>query len=351
MTVQFLRSLYATNLPTFQTMHPNYVSPAEKISMKYQDVEQQIYIMQHPQVDKDENSQLQLTSNTGNTSTTTTSSGTSTSNTNNTSTTSNKKYTIAVVDFCDNSDSDIDLDGDGKGDMAHGNVVASMIKASFENSDVYTFDITQNSAGTTNERLVASLESILDEIKSGSCKYDALNMSLSSRITYSDLSKALGKTITKDNVSKYASEIRNWLINEGSKNGYTTTAKVVQLLEQIEAAGCDIYIAAANVNDGTDDELNLYTLAKSTTSVGANSKSGGKASFSFDNTLIDKWALGEIEVKKVKDSNGNFKGYDLNGDGKVDIDKSYTSGGSNLSNAYLRGTSFASPYQLIQDLK
>lgn len=281
MTVQFLRSIYASDLPTFQKMHPSYISPAEQIAMRYQEIQQQMYMPKQTAVGTDEDSQLQITTQTTTTATNTTTGKTTSSTTSSKPATSDKKYTIAVVDFCDNADSDIDLDGDGKGDMAHGNVVASMIKANFENSDVYTFDITQNSAGTTNERLVASLESILEEIKSGSCKYDALNLSLSSRITYSDLSKALGKTITKDNVSQYSSEIRNWLINQGSKNGYTTTAKVVQLLEQIEAAGCDIYIAAANVNDGTDDELNLYTLAKSTTSVGALSKSGGKASFSF----------------------------------------------------------------------
>ena len=357
MTVQFINSLYASDLPNYTTMNPNYLSPAKQIGMRYQQLQLQMYQMMYNPVtiDKDEDSELQTSTNSTtkpSSGSTSSSSGSSSSSSGSTSATSNKKYTIAVVDFCDNSDSDIDLDGDGKGDMAHGNVVASMLKATFQNSDVYTFDITKNSAGSTNDRLVASLQSILDEIKSGSCKYDALNLSLSSRITYSDLSKALGKTITKDNVSKYASEIRNWLVNQGSKNGYSTTAKVVQLLEQIEAAGCDIYVAAANVNDGSDDELNLYTIATSTTSVGALNKSGSKASFSFNNSLIDKWALGEIEVKKVKDSNGNFAGYDINGDGKVDIGKSYTSGGSGLStNAYLKGTSFASPYQLIQDLK
>ena len=337
MTVQVLNGIYASGVPTVQTMNPNYMNSYKQICMKFQQIEFQNYMNQFYHT-CDNSSQLSLSQNNN-------------SSTNSNSMVSDKKYTIAVVDFCDNSDSDIDLDGDGKGDMAHGNVVANLIKATFKNSDVYTFDITQNSAGTTNERLVASLESIINELKSGTEKYDALNMSLSSRITYSALSKALGKTITKDNVSQYQSEIRNWLLTQGSKNGYTTTAKVVQLIEQIEALGCDVYIAAANVNDGTDDELNLYTIANNTTSVGALSKSGGKASFSFDNSMIDTWALGEIEVKKVKDSSGKLLGYDLNNDGVVDINGSFTSGGANSANPFLRGTSFASPYKLIQDLK
>ena len=164
------------------------------------------------------------------------------------------------------------------------------------------------------------------------------------------MSQALGVNITKDNVAQYKTQIKNWLLTQGKNQGYATTAQVVQLLDQIEALGADVFVAAANVNDGTDDELNLYTLADNVTSVGALSQNGSKASFSFDNSLIDTWALGEIEVKKVKDSSGKLLGYDLNNDGKVDISGTYSSGGANASNAFLRGTSFATPYRMMQAL-
>ena len=36
---------------------------------------------------------------------------------------------------------------------------------------------------STNERIIASLEYIVNEIKNGECDYDAINLSLSSRIT------------------------------------------------------------------------------------------------------------------------------------------------------------------------
>ena len=159
----------------------------------------------------------------------------------------------------------------------------------------------------------------------------------------------MGVNITRDNVSQYQSQIRNWLLTTGANNGYSTTAQVVQLLEQIEAYGADVYIAAANVNDGSDDELNLYTVANNTTSVGALNKNGNKASFSFNNSLIDTWSLGEIEVKKLYDEQGKFAGYDLNDDGVKDIDKSYNSGGLSCTNPFLTGTSFATPYQLMED--
>ena len=259
------------------------------------------------------------------------------------------KYNIAVIDFCDDSDADIDLDGDGVGDMAHGNVVAHLIDTFVENANVHTFDITENSQYTSNQRIIASLESVLGELKSNPNAYDALNMSLSSRITYSDLSKILGVTVNNDNVDVYQDAIRNWLLNKGEKEGFPTTAKVVKLLEEIASYGVDIYIAAANVNDDSDDELNLYSIAKNTTTVGANNTSGSRADFSFNNSLIDTWTLGEIEVKKVKNASGQLLGYDLNGDGVADIDGKYTSGGSSV-NPFLKGTSFASPYKLSSSL-
>jgi len=328
MTVQFINSSYATGFPTFESMTTE--TPYQKICQRYYEIEYQNYV-------------YSLSNN--NTSCSNNNSQVSSSNNNNKASGAN----IAVVDFCNDSDSDIDLDGDGIGDMAHGNVVANLIKAN-TNANVFTFDITKSSSGTTNQKLINNLQTILNDIKSGKRSYDALNMSLSSRITYEDLSKALGVKITKDNVSKYQSQIKNWLINEGAKNGYATTAQAVQLLEQIAATGTSIYIAAANVNDGTDDELNLYTIAANTTSVGALDKSGYKASFSFNNSLIDAWALGEIEVKKVKNSSGKLLGYDLNNDGIVDISGKYTSGGINSSNPFLKGTSFASPYKLSQSI-
>lgn len=325
MSIQFMNCCYSTkrNFQTYQ-YDLNNPSPYEQICQRYNEIEEWRSLSRYVDY-QDEEPQITTPQATDN-------------------------FTVAVVDYCDDSDSDIDLDGDGVGDMAHGNVVAHLIEATFRNSDVWTFDITQNSKYSTNERMIASLQTIVNELKDGSCQYDAVNLSLSSRITYSDLSAALGKNITKDNVAQYQQEIRNWLLTKGASNGYTTTAKVVQLLEEIESLGADVYIAAANVNDGTDDELNLYSIANNTTTVGANDRTGSKASFSFKNSLIDTWALGEIEVKKIKDSSGNLKGYDLNNDGVVDIDGSYTSGGKNSSNAYLRGTSFASPYRLIQEL-
>ncbi|MBO5947623.1 hypothetical protein J6Q66_02165 [bacterium] len=327
MTIQFINSWNRMGMPSLQEMNPNYVSPLEQIQMRYQEIE---YLRNLPP-EEDEEPEINEPSQFDGIG-------------------SDKKYTVAVVDFCDDNSADIDLDGDGKADMAHGNVVANLISSAFENSDIFTFDISETKKYTTNERMVASLQYIVEEIKSGECDYDALNLSLSSRMTYADLSKALGVTINNDNVSQYADKIKSWLHSTGAKNGYSTTSQVVKLLEEIEKLGTDVYIAAANVNDGSDDELNLYSLVSGSTTVGAKNKTGGVADFSFQNSLIDTWALGEIEVKKIKDGSGNLLGFDLNHDGEVDIDSKYSSGGTNSANAYLKGTSFATPYMIMQQL-
>lgn len=338
MSIQFINSWFKAGLPSIQEMNPYNLSPLQQIQQRYYEIEESRYNSQDSQLNDDKtytDDEYELNdvissqfSGIGN----------------------DNEYKVAVVDFCNDAAADIDLDGDGTADMAHGNVVANLIQSAFENSDVFTFDISQNSNYTTNERIIASLQYIIDEIESGECEYDAVNLSLSSRITYADLSKALGVTINNDNVAQYSNKIKEWLHSTGAKNGYSTTSQVVKLLEKIENLGTDVYIAAANVNDGTDDELNLYTLVNASTAVGAKDKNGNIADFSFKNSLIDAWALGEIEVKKVKDSSGKLLGFDLNHDGKVDIDASYSSGGSNSANAYLKGTSFASPYMLMSQL-
>ena len=340
MSIQIINSWYQMGIPSFQEMRPTCkLTPLQQIQQRYQEIEaNRNYLASQ---DKDDDSVINnQTSNITFSQQTSQFEGIG----------SDKKYTIGVVDFCNNNDADIDLDGDGKADMAHGNVVASLISASFTNSDVFTFDISANQNFTTNERIIASLEYIVNEIKNGECDYDAINLSLSSRITYSDLSKALGVTINNNNVAQYADEIKEWLHSTGAKNGYSTTSQVVKLLEQIEALGTDVYIAAANVNDGSDDEINLYTLAANTTSVGAKNKNGDIADFSFKNSAIDSWALGEIEVKKIKDSSGKLLGLDINHDGKVDLDTKFCSGNGSDANAYLKGTSFASPYLLMSAL-
>ena len=260
------------------------------------------------------------------------------------------EYNIAVIDFCDESSTSnkVDLDGDNIGDMVHGNVVANLIDSVLGDKALITcYDITGD-----DSKIISSLKSILSDIQSGKCKYDAVNMSLSQRITYSDLSKILGVKITNDNISQYQTQIRNWLKQEVQDDGdYALAGQAVSLIEQIEAAGCDVYISAANCTDGTDDEINLFTLAQNSSSVGALDTDNKVASFSFNNSLIDDWMLGEVEVHKIYNGS-SFSGFDLNGDGKVDIDGSYGSDkGKNKKNGWILGTSFSSPLQLIYDLQ
>lgn len=200
---------------------------------------------------------------------------------------------------------------------------------------------------TLTKSINTQLGAVIEDITKKGVKYDALNLSEDISLPFATLSTVTGKKITPENISQYKAEIENLILSDDS-GAMGDLRGILQKLDKISSHGVKIYISAGN--EGKNN-FNLLSLAKNVKSVGALDRWGSKASYSADNSLVNSWACGSSDVKKIKDSKGKI-GFDFTGDGSVDVYETEIFFPSKKPNPYgLYGTSYSSPRALANDLK
>lgn len=264
----------------------------------------------------------------------------------------NNRYAV-VDDFKNKS---VDVDGDGVSDISHGEYITSLMKAENPNIQVDSYDV-------SDDHNDSKLASAYDQIALNN--YAAVNMSLSKPYSAEVFNNDGIKDVNQSNFANKKDEIYNTY-----KNGIPELNNVFSSMEKVTANGTPIYVAAGN--DGSDT-YNLFSTVPGVTSVGASVSADDDVNlqtsnyqiapkgitaegnqilgYSAMNSAISIYGKGSFKSEAVEDKNGNVLGYDINGDGKVDIsnDKVSSGGTAKPKNNYIFGTSFASPTTMLDE--
>lgn len=225
----------------------------------------------------------------------------------------NQESLIGVLDRYNGSMKEIGikLDIDTTYDLAHGDLVNEYIKNGGQNIKTQRLEA-RDSVDVTSKRLEAIENKEYWD-------YDALNISMSVGMKYSDIESELGvKGVTPENLAEKRDEIVKSL---STNPEYEDTYKAIRSIENIVKDDTAVYIAAGNESD----EFNLLTLAKGSVSVGALETTGpnkGKPMEGFShNSEIDLYYPGKFPISKVKGS--DEVSFGRNNHGKLDPDKEY----------------------------
>lgn len=254
---------------------------------------------------------------------------------------------IAIID--DFAKPSVFIDFDFEPDVSHGNVVKRLIEEGLPTAKIDCFDYGGAGIGAQDwQNTNIHLDEILTKIKDGK-KYDAINLSLGNAISFEELSKDMDVNITPENVAQKKDVIKKWLNSPQSispKIGII--AEIINKLDKLSEKKVQVYVAAGNAGK---DSFNILTIVNGAKVVGCLEKDGSKDSDSADNSLVNDWKLGVLNVKKLTDSSGR-SGFDYTGDGSIDIYCDQTTSFIKWSNPFdISGTSFSAPKALVDDLK
>lgn len=251
---------------------------------------------------------------------------------------------IAVID--DFTNKSLFIDADFSPDISHGEAVTRFIKEGLPNSQIETFDT--KSSKNSEVGIIKCLDELLKRIDRGE-KYDALNLSFSKDLDIKSLSPFLNKKITAKNLNQHKTEIKQWIDSSNLDKEAKEIREIIHKLDRIESKGVKIYTIAGN--EGTNN-FNMFSLVNNVNTIGARDfNNKNKANFSADNSLVTGWETGEFQIRKLKNTKGNW-GFDYTDDGTIDIYSDKTTSFIKMSNPFgLNGTSFSTPKALVKDIK
>lgn len=263
-----------------------------------------------------------------------------------------KRHAGPSIAFVDNtirgSNGEVDIDQDGVSDIPHGVLAALYLRRSkaniqFLNSDVKPGTSIRNNFDAIRagcEGRINAFETLHRQIQSGK-RLDAVNFSCATAgTTLNELSQVTGLPLTADNARQHEEAIRHRLfeladrvpasglnVNGLSEQEYRFAyfGKVIRSMEKLTQRGVPVTLAAGNEGPG---HINIYSLARGTSTVAAVNARGEKTAYSADaplNPFIDAFARGDYNVVPVVKS-GKVIGYDVTGSGKVDIPAYLVSG-------------------------
>lgn len=244
----------------------------------------------------------------------------------------------------------ISLDMDRVSDISHGNVVSQIIENGLPNTNVEKMDFKTRTPDENQDQKVQELMNIFYDTKQGKKKYEAINISIGPLTKFKTLSEKTKQAINPKNLASKTREIKDYFLerryqqtNNDEDELLRNATNIMDALDSISSTGTKIYVAAGN--HGTK-EFNFFSLIDNAIVVGALDNENQKAIYTTDNTTVNRWKNGSLEIKKV----GN--GLTWTNNETPDIE------GENLSNAFqipaifaIRGTSFASPKALVEDIK
>lgn len=239
-------------------------------------------------------------------------------------------YNYLVMDNFDTIT--IDIDGDDIADLSHGESIKRLITALNPKANVIPLKLKKITPEGffDSEELKVKLSVVLKQLQK--INLTGINLSISSDCLVKDLS-INRKNITKSNFNKYKEQISEQFKNlasfiQSKKPAITPDEKntlhsieTFNTIEQITKEGIPVYIAAGNrgVN-----KYNLFSLANNCKTVSSTDANGVKSFFSSDVNTTDK-ARGVYGITPVL-KDGAIIGYDLIGNGKVDVKAEEVSG-------------------------
>lgn len=242
-------------------------------------------------------------------------------------------------------------DADILPDITHGHATSSLIEQGVKNANVIKKNVSPSVVDiiSNRDKLVRNFDTLFNSIaQSVDKKFDAINLSCGFDMKIQDLAKELKMNLSAENLASKKQEIKKALVNyQGKCKIYSQPlkeiAKLINLLDSISRKGTKIYISAGNKGK---EYLNLINLTNDAINVGALDSKGQKASYSADNSLINRWENGDIFFKKVEG------GYDITGDGKADIEFNQVALPIKLKASPFKasGTSFSCPRAIVEDL-
>ena len=239
----------------------------------------------------------------------------------------------------------INLDKNGRGDISHGRITSGIIEKGLPNANVYKRNIKQSDMENIDSMQTNIVKPLLKDMRNG-VKYDAINLSIGTEMSFGELSARMGKDINPQNILYKSGEVKEYLRENAQEMGGVTESAMalVDCMDSISAKGTDIYVSAGNGGAGS---FNFLSLIDDAINVGSIRKDGIVKKYSEDNSLINRWIDDTLPLETTKN------GYSIDtGNGTIDVDKSACSGLFHMRvNKNLHGTSFASPKALVEDLK
>lgn len=244
----------------------------------------------------------------------------------------------------------ISIDWDMLGDISHGEAVSILLENGLPNVNIlkrHVYAENENDKLGLIKNLNNLFDSMLEDIKQGK-KYDAVNLSLGFSVSYEALSMETGLEITPEDVGYMTEYIKEALYkipdDEFSIRAVPMkeTIEAIKKMDELSKKGVKFYIAAGN---SENRRFELFTLAENAIVVGALDKKGRKASYTADNSMINRLENGVVTSELTED------GYDLTGDGIMDFPDSRTTSWLKfwLPTMNIEGTSFATPRAIIKD--
>ena len=262
----------------------------------------------------------------------------------------NNPKTIVVVD--DFVHKDVTVDCDFIGDISHGEVSSFLLEQGLPNANILKRNIfpprRRAKKAPVLENLDTLCRSMLNDIREGK-KFDAINLSLGFSIPYPVISREFGKQITPENIRYYAKDIKQYLKTNPDKEfsviaSYPKSilASVLDKLDTLSSKGVKIYHAGGN---SSDSHVCFLSLVDDVFNVGALDKRGRQAIYSNKSSLVNRWENGVVKSEMKEE------GYDITGDGKVDVPFKRATSWFKLQMPYMKleGTSFAVPRAIIKD--
>lgn len=153
----------------------------------------------------------------------------------------------------------------------------------------------------------------------------------------STLISAFGQPLQPDGRERYKSRLRQWAEEGGDWN---RTLAIIDELEFLANQGILVVTIAGNGGRGM---VNTFSFARGVVTVGAVEQELN--SFVSNNALVDRYEKAAYFAHRVDGLSGEPTGYDLDGDGCIDIPLSAVSSQHYPERSWppLKGSSFAAP--------
>ena len=212
--------------------------------------------------------------------------------------------------FIDDETKNTDIDGDKIPDISHSDCIAAYLRQN--NPEIKLKFLAFNPANEIPD-IVKHLENIAysEDIN----KYKLLNLSYGIETKYKDMF-GVEKI---DNVSNWYNEVYDICKNDPF---YKSAHKLLKYLKKIIDQNVKVYTASGNAGK---EFFNIFNAIPGINSVGATDDKGNKASWSCEDNNT-KWAQGVFGVVPINVIDGKAEGYDITGDGKIDVMAEETSG-------------------------
>lgn len=215
----------------------------------------------------------------------------------------------------------VDVDGDGKPDVATGDAIAAVYRASGHR-------VAQLSLwGDGSVGHIADLvSSVADKVEQGGLRLSAVMLSQSIEVPLEAVGRDLHLSVKPGEFRAKRQTVNDALIKMMEQNDSPEYGQLSRAVERLAARGVPFIVAAGN---GGPEKVNLLGFLPGAISVGGLLLDGTKSPTSGDNSLVAVWRPGQIVLRPTADGN-----VDVNADGVGDFDRSKLTGEPSIASRF-----------------